>query len=126
MPDDEQTFFDKERDRLAVDIASGFEHLLTASNLLNRKLEEVLGMTKEYDTIAALWARFHALMRSQAGSGPGRGPGAAGALPDMDESLVVPLHDTTVVQNANAPSGLPGTGGYTLQVPPSARKPADS
>lgn len=32
--------------------------------MLNRKLEEVLGMTKEYDTIAALWHRFYQLMRS--------------------------------------------------------------
>ena len=89
--------------------------MLTASNLLNRKLEEVLGMTKEYDTIAALWSRFHALMRAQGGADPD-------VAATDDESLIVPLHDTTVVQNANAPSGLPGTGGYTLQVPPSARK----
>ncbi|KAL5482613.1 DAD1 [Sanghuangporus weigelae] len=115
MPDDEQTFFDKERDRLSSEIASGFEHLLTASNLLNRKLEEVLGMTREYDTIASLWARFHALMRVE---------GGAETIDDAngDESLIVPLHDTTIVANPNAPSGLPGTGGYTLQVPPSARK----
>ncbi|KAI5118871.1 hypothetical protein M0805_005313 [Coniferiporia weirii] len=142
MPDDEQAFFDRERDRLSADIASGFEHLLTASNLLNRKLEEVLGMTKEYDSIAALWTRFHALMRAQggadaSGSGPGPGPGARtgtgtglgvgtgrGSVLDgfADESLVVALHDTTVVPNPHAPAGLPGTGGYTLQVPLSARK----
>ncbi|KAL5520007.1 hypothetical protein ACEPAG_1667 [Sanghuangporus baumii] len=115
MPDDEQTFFDKERDRLSGEIASGFEQLLTTSNLLNRKLEEVLGMTKEYDTIASLWARFHALMRVE---------GGAETMDDAngDESLIVPLHDTTIIANPNAPSGLPGTGGYTLQVPPSARK----
>lgn len=72
-------------------------------------------MTKEYDTIASLWARFHALMRSEGGA----------EIPDGvsgDESLIVPLHDTTVIANPNAPPGLPGTGGYTLQVPPSARK----
>ena len=33
----------------------GFEELLSSSNTLNRKLEEVLGMTKEYETIASLW-----------------------------------------------------------------------
>lgn len=31
---------------------------------MNRKLEEVLGMTKEYDTIAALWLRFYQLMHN--------------------------------------------------------------
>lgn len=75
-------------------------------------------MTKEYDTIAALWARFHSLMRSQGGDDTEGG--VAGI--DNDESLVVPLHDTTITHNVNAPGGLPGTGGYTLQVPPSARK----
>ncbi|THH03866.1 hypothetical protein EW145_g5950 [Phellinidium pouzarii] len=135
MPDDEQTFFDRERDRLAADIASGFEHLLTASNLLNRKLEEVLGMTKEYDTISALWSRFHALMRAQgsvgadwpgSSTGTGTGAGSNTKAGIEDESLVAPLHDTTVVLNPHAPVGLPGTGGYTLQVPPSARKAPDA
>ena len=32
--------------------------------MLNRKLEEVLGMTKEYDTIAALWLSFYQLMHN--------------------------------------------------------------
>ncbi|KAI0035871.1 DASH outer kinetochore protein [Vararia minispora EC-137] len=56
-------FFQRERDRLASEITSGFEELLSSSNLLNRKLEEVLGMTHEYGTIAALWSNFHELMR---------------------------------------------------------------
>ncbi|KAK0201749.1 DASH complex subunit Dad1-domain-containing protein [Desarmillaria ectypa] len=61
--DDEPTFFERERDRLAREITSGFEDLLSSTNGLNRKLEEVLGMTKEYDTIAALWNSFYELMR---------------------------------------------------------------
>ena len=32
--------------------------------MLNRKLEEVLGMTKEYNIIAALWHSFYQLMHS--------------------------------------------------------------
>ena len=31
---------------------------------MNRKLEEVLGMTKEYDTIATLWLSFYQLMHN--------------------------------------------------------------
>lgn len=105
----------------------GFEHLLTSSNLLNRKLEEVSGMTKEYDTISSLWARFHALMRAQGGvtgSEDSSYPNVGSSAIPADESLIVPLHDQTMAADAdpNAPTGLPGTGGYKLQVQPSARK----
>jgi len=51
----EPTFFEKERERLTDEITAGFEELLSTSNTLNRKLEEVLGMTKEYETISSLW-----------------------------------------------------------------------
>ena len=64
----------------------GFEELLSASNILNRKLEEVLGMTREYDTIAGLWGRFHELMRGQ----------------------------KDVVSLEEQPLGLPGTGGHVV------------
>ncbi|KAI0770364.1 DASH complex subunit Dad1-domain-containing protein, partial [Fomes fomentarius] len=63
--EEDTSFFDKERDRLTAEISSGFEELLSSSNGLNRKLEEVLGMTREYETIAALWQSFHELMRGQ-------------------------------------------------------------
>ncbi|KAK0464557.1 DASH complex subunit Dad1-domain-containing protein [Desarmillaria tabescens] len=87
QPDEEPTFFERERDRLAREITSGFEELLSSTNGLNRKLEEVLGMTKEYDTIAALWKSFYELMRqSDAG-------------------------DTSVDERSH---GLPGTGGHTI------------
>ncbi|EMD39991.1 hypothetical protein CERSUDRAFT_132748, partial [Gelatoporia subvermispora B] len=87
MNEDENTFFEKERERLTAEITSGFEELLSSSNTLNRKLEEVLGMTREYETIAALWQTFHELMRGQ------KEEGAA-------------------VQEQS--QGLPGTGGHVL------------
>jgi DASH complex subunit DAD1 len=62
--EEETSFFERERDRLSREITSGFEELLSSTNVLNRKLEEVLGMTKEYDTIAALWLSFYQLMHS--------------------------------------------------------------
>jgi len=87
MSQDEGTsFFEKERDRLSGEITAGFEELLLSSNVLNRKLEEIVGMTREYETIASLWNSFHELMRGQ----------KAG---DMNE-------DTG--------PGLPGTGGHVL------------
>jgi len=61
---EEESFFERERDRLSREITSEFEVLLSSTNLLNRKFEEVLGMTKEYDTIATLWLRFYQLMYS--------------------------------------------------------------
>ncbi|KAH0832193.1 DASH complex subunit Dad1-domain-containing protein, partial [Lanmaoa asiatica] len=65
MSQKEPTFFERERDRLSTEITAGFEELLSSSNVLNRKLEEVLGMTREYETIASLWQSFHELMRGQ-------------------------------------------------------------
>jgi len=84
--EEEQTFFEKERDKLSGEITVGFEKLLSSSNDLNRKIEEVLGMTREYETIAALWKSFHELMRGQRASD---------------------------VADDKGP-GLPGTGGYTV------------
>ncbi|KAI0284015.1 hypothetical protein BGY98DRAFT_1087702 [Russula aff. rugulosa BPL654] len=85
-PDEEQSFFDRERDRLTGEIATGFEELLSSSNVLNRRLEEVLGMTREYDTIASLWGSFHELMKGQ----------------------------KDVVSLEEQPLGLPGTGGHVV------------
>jgi len=85
-PDDEQSFFDRERDRLTGEIATGFEELLSSSNFLNRRLEEVLGMTREYDHIAGLWGSFHELMKRQ----------------------------KDVVSLEEQPLGLPGTGGHVV------------
>jgi DASH complex subunit DAD1 len=64
----------------------GFEELLSSSNFLNRRLEEVLGMTREYDTIASLWGSFHELMKGQ----------------------------KDVVSLEEQPLGLPGTGGHVV------------
>jgi DASH complex subunit DAD1 len=65
----------------------GFEELLSSSNALNRKLEEVLGMTREYETIASLWHSFYQLMRES---------GKEGA------------------SSEDIASGLPGTGGHVV------------
>ncbi|KAJ7202783.1 DASH outer kinetochore protein [Mycena pura] len=58
----DQSFFERERERLTREITADFDDVLSSTNTLNRKLEEVLGMTKEYATIAALWSSFHQLM----------------------------------------------------------------
>lgn len=53
--------------------------MLSSTNALNRKLEEVLAMTKEYPTIAELWGSFYQLMRSSGQDGDGEEQGAGGA-----------------------------------------------
>ncbi|KAJ7505492.1 DASH complex subunit Dad1-domain-containing protein [Mycena galericulata] len=69
--DEDPSFFERERERLTTMITSDFEELLSSTNALNRKLEEVLAMTKEYPTIAALWGSFYKLMRSSGQEGEG-------------------------------------------------------
>jgi DASH complex subunit DAD1 len=61
-------------------VLQGFEDLLSTSNVLNRKLEEVLGMTREYETISSLWNSFHELMRRQKSgdTSDDKGPGLPG------------------------------------------------
>jgi len=88
--DEDTSFFERERDKLSGEITAGFEELLSSSNVLNRKLEEVLGMTKEYETIATLWNSFHELMRGQRAGDVSEDPGP----------------------------GLPGTGGHTVSSKP--------
>ncbi|KAI0632184.1 hypothetical protein C8Q77DRAFT_1158849 [Trametes polyzona] len=98
--EEEGTFFEKERDRLTAEISSGFEELLSSSNDLNRKLEDVLSMNREYETIAALWQSFHELMRGH--------------------------HDEEGDETAEAePHGLPGTGGHVLAASKSGGPGAD-
>jgi len=96
--DSDHSFFDRERDRLAREITSGFEELLSSTNGLNRKLEEVLEMTREYETIASLWHSFYELMRSQ-------------------------QTPTDVSPDDHPPGGgLPGTGGHVVPIPPTGPK----
>lgn len=69
----------------------GFEELLSSTNSVNRKLEEVHGMTREYSTIAALWTTFRQLMRGQSAA-------------EAQDALA----------NEAQGAGLPGTGGFTV------------
>ncbi|TIB71565.1 hypothetical protein E3Q23_02218 [Wallemia mellicola] len=55
---DKSTHFEKEKERLVKEIGHEFEQALNNSNMLGRRLEEVLGVGKEFNTIAALWGVF--------------------------------------------------------------------
>ncbi|KAG8916198.1 hypothetical protein FRC01_003302 [Tulasnella sp. 417] len=63
--DEGSSFFEKERDRLTTQIAAAFEDLLSQSNVLNRQLEQVAGVGRDFETVAALWGRFQDLMKEQ-------------------------------------------------------------
>ena len=111
MAEEDGTFFEREREKLIGEITAvssypnavctlyehscgvfkGFEQLLPSTNSLNRKMEEVLGMTREYETIAALWQSFHLLMRRQ----------------KEEEGLSASAD--------SQPQGMPGTGGHILK-----------
>ncbi|KAL1748398.1 DASH complex subunit Dad1-domain-containing protein [Schizophyllum fasciatum] len=102
-PDDDQSFFTKERERLSREIAISLESLLSTTNGLNRHLEEALGMTKEYDTVATLWGAFHDMMR---------GPDAGNVSATSEDAPV---------------AGIPGTGGHhvTATTPAAKEKERD-
>jgi hypothetical protein len=105
-----QSFFDSERARLTAEIAKvtlgynrtlwlqfnimfraqGFEDLLSASNALNRTLEDGHGLSAELGNVAALWTAFGDLMR-QSGDAAQRGEERVDG------------------------EGVPGTGGYVVR-----------
>ncbi|KAK1926969.1 DASH complex subunit Dad1-domain-containing protein [Papiliotrema laurentii] len=64
-PATNESFFDREKERLIEEISSNFEEVMTHTNVLNRKLEEVYGVGKEFKTVAALWGKFNEFIRNQ-------------------------------------------------------------
>ncbi|WRT68278.1 uncharacterized protein IL334_005254 [Kwoniella shivajii] len=60
-----ESFFDREKERLVEEISASFEELMGHTNVLNRKLEEVFGVGKEFTTVASLWGKFNDLIREQ-------------------------------------------------------------
>ncbi|KAF7297797.1 F-box domain-containing protein [Mycena kentingensis (nom. inval.)] len=59
----DRSFFLQERERLTREITADFDAVLSSTNQLVIKHEQVLSMTKEYGTIAELWESFYNLMR---------------------------------------------------------------
>ena len=103
--EEERSFFKKEREQLSNEISrvgkgllasyrllieqcstQDFEELISSTNMLNRKLEDVVGMRKEIDPIADLWSSFYQLMKEQ--------------KPD--------------VEFGQDGQGMPGTGGHVV------------
>jgi len=94
---DEDSFFVQERDRLVSEITSGFEELLSSTNVLNRQIEEVFSMSTEYETVANLWNSFHQIVQD-----PDEAP-STGQPGEAEDGRTTPL-----------PTGLPGTGTHVV------------
>ncbi|KAJ9104582.1 hypothetical protein QFC21_002080 [Naganishia friedmannii] len=102
----ETSFFEQERDKLVEEIARGFEDVLSSANVLNRKLEEVFGVGKEFQTVANLW---------------GDDPSFDSAIPNPHPSFGISSGGINAQQQQLRTSqGVPGTGGATFGPPSTA------
>lgn len=116
---DETTWFEKEKERLSREIAGvrvassasiiltyaqEFEQALNNSNMLGRRLEEVLGVGKEFKTIAALWGVFGNIVGTRPADG----------VEDGGRSVVQGVSGNGGNEfgggDSGVGSGIPGTG----------------
>lgn len=68
-----RSFFERERERLVLDITNQIETIITSTNAVNRKLEEHVSVGKGFESISALWGQFSELAKMD-------------TQPDMNES----------------------------------------
>lgn len=61
---DTRSFFERERDRLVLDITNQIETIITSTNAVNRKLEEHASVGKGFESISALWGQFSELAKT--------------------------------------------------------------
>ncbi|KAF8435542.1 DASH complex subunit Dad1-domain-containing protein [Terfezia claveryi] len=65
----EKSFFELERARLVTEISLSLDHVLMNLNLLNRSLEGVISVGKEFESVETLWSQFEGVIGSGAGGG---------------------------------------------------------
>ena len=58
-----RSFFERERERLVLDITNQIETIITSTNAVNRKLEEHVSVGKGFESISAFGANFLSLPR---------------------------------------------------------------
>ncbi|KAL1922590.1 uncharacterized protein VTP21DRAFT_10129 [Calcarisporiella thermophila] len=63
---DNRTLFEKERDNLVNEIAQALEQVITSMSLLNRNLETVITIGKDFENVAALWKGLHSNLTENA------------------------------------------------------------
>ncbi|KAI5845354.1 DASH complex subunit Dad1-domain-containing protein [Tricharina praecox] len=65
----EKSFFEQQRDQLRGEIALAMEHVLMNMNTLNRNMESIIAVGREFESVEALWSQFEGVM--------GRNPGVS-------------------------------------------------
>ncbi|KAH7115955.1 DASH complex subunit Dad1-domain-containing protein [Dendryphion nanum] len=68
----EKSYFEQQRELLSL------EHVLQNMNKLNRSLEEVIAVGKEFSPVEALWSQFENVMAKDTETGEGEERGDAG------------------------------------------------
>ncbi|RUP48532.1 DASH complex subunit Dad1-domain-containing protein [Jimgerdemannia flammicorona] len=57
---DSRTIFEKERDNLVDQVAQGLEQVIANMSLLNRNLETIITIGRDFENVASLWSNFQA------------------------------------------------------------------
>ncbi|KAK9462549.1 DASH complex subunit Dad1-domain-containing protein [Lipomyces oligophaga] len=55
----EQSYFEQQRAALVAEVAVSLEHVLANINTLNRALEGVIVVGKEFENVSSLWSTFY-------------------------------------------------------------------
>ncbi|KAI5806693.1 DASH complex subunit Dad1-domain-containing protein [Peziza echinospora] len=69
----EKSLFELERARLVTEISLSLEHVLMNLNVLNRAMEGVTSVGKEFESVEMLWSQFEGVMGAGGGLGGGEG-----------------------------------------------------
>ncbi|KAK9472331.1 DASH complex subunit Dad1-domain-containing protein [Dipodascopsis tothii] len=57
--DPDRTYFVRQRDALVSEISLSLEQVLTNLNTLNRSLETMITVGKEFESVSSLWSSFY-------------------------------------------------------------------
>ncbi|KAI5779078.1 DASH complex subunit Dad1-domain-containing protein [Geopyxis carbonaria] len=61
-PSGQKTYFEEQRAHLISEIGLAMEHVLMNLNTLNRNMEAVVAVGKEFESVESLWSKFEGVM----------------------------------------------------------------
>ncbi|RIB08988.1 DASH complex subunit Dad1-domain-containing protein [Gigaspora rosea] len=59
METNDRTAFQKQKETMINDIALGLEQVINNMNVLNKNLESVIAIGKEFENVSSLWKNFN-------------------------------------------------------------------
>ncbi|CAG8724779.1 31215_t:CDS:2 [Gigaspora margarita] len=59
METNDRTTFQKQKETMINDIALGLEQVINNMNVLNKNLEGVIAIGKEFENVSSLWKNFN-------------------------------------------------------------------